>query len=622
VVLFEMLTGKTAFSGKDVSEILAAVIRVEPEWKDLPANLHWRIRELMRRCLEKEARDRYGGISDARVDIEKVLTDPGGVFVQLGEKSDGRKKPGRMLLWIAAAVVLTAMVAVAVVWNLRTPEPPRVMRFSYELPEDQQFNINPGGSGHTLAVSPDGGSFVYSIAKRLYLRSVGELNAGLIAGTGENPQSPFFSPDGQWIGYWSPNDGKLKKITIRGGAPVTLCDVGFVYGAIWYPDDAIVFADVMRGILRVSSNGGSPEVLDKGILTAPQLLADGKSLIYTDIGLSPSRIILRMLGSDESKELLAGSVAQYLPTGHLVYWQPNSDNLFAVPFDLGKLEVKGGGVPVVEEVLFRAISGSGTLVYMPGTTAAAMSGRTLFWVDRKGKEEPLELPPDLYRFPRISPDGMKVALTIVDENWDIWILDRVRKTQTRLTFSESTDAFPVWTPDGKRIVFYSERNDEPGLYWKAADGTGEVEKLCSAPQPQLIPYSWSGDGKGLITNQFIEGGMSNQDIMMLSMEGDRATKPILQDKFLEIQPKISPDGRWMAYVSNESGKTEVYVRPFPDVNKGRWQVSTDGGDSPIWSPNGRELFYLNGDAVMAVSVDAERELSLGTPELLFRGSYV
>ena len=178
------------------------------------------------------------------------------------------------------------------------------------------------------------------------------------------------------------------------------------------------------------------------------------------------------------------------------------------------------------------------------------------------------------------------------------------------------------TPDGKRIVFYSERNNEPGLYWKAADGTGEVEKLCSAPEPQLIPYSWSGDGKGLITNQFIEGGMSNQDVMMLSMEGDRATKPILQEKFLEIQPKISPDGRWMAYVSNESGKTEVYVRPFPDVNKGRWQVSTNGGDSPIWSPDGRELFYLNGDSVMAVSVDAESALSLGTPKLLFHGSFV
>ena len=173
---------------------------------------------------------------------------------------------GTMLPWIAAAVVLAALITGAVVWNLRAPEPRRVMRFSYELPEDQQFNINPGGSGHTIAVSPDGGSFVYSTGEGLYLRAVDELNAGLIASTGENPQSPFFSPDGQWVGYWSANDSKLKKISIRGGAPVTLCDVGFVYGAIWYPNDTIVYADVMRGIMRVSSNGGTPEVLDKGIL--------------------------------------------------------------------------------------------------------------------------------------------------------------------------------------------------------------------------------------------------------------------------------------------------------------------------------------------------------------------
>jgi serine/threonine-protein kinase len=228
----------------------------------------------------------------------------------------------------------------------------------------------------------------------------------------------------------------------------------------------------------------------------------------------------------------------------------------------------------------------------------------------------------MYRYPRISPDGTKVALSITGENSDLWIRDLVRKTLTRLTF-DGSQIVPVWNQDGKRVAFYSWRNNKQGIYWKAADGTGEIEQLCLSQNTSMVsPYCWSKEGNFLLMGQFVGDGMSNQDITLLSMEGGRASKPLLQDKYMEIQARISPDGRWMVYTSNESGKMEVYVRPFPDVNKGRWQVSTDGGDSPLWSPDGREIFYLNGDAVMSVPVDAKAVFSLGSPQLLFRGTYV
>jgi Tol biopolymer transport system component len=301
------------------------------------------------------------------------------------------------------------------------------------------------------------------------------------------------------------------------------------------------------------------------------------------------------------------------------------NNLFAIAFDPDRLEVKGGPVSLVEGI-FRAlapqysVSDSGTLVYVPGESTAAGAVRTLVWVDRKGEEEAIPAEPNNYSEPRISPDGTKVALSVdTGGNTDIWIWDMVRETMTRLTFDEAIDACPLWTPDGRRIVFFSER-DPRGIYWQAADGTGEVEMLGSVPDRIILPSSWSGDGKTLA---FFEtaGAIDNFDIGIMSMEGDHERTSLLSEKYIEAQPKISPDGKWMAYASDESGKAEIYVRPFPDVNKGRWQVSVNGGDTPLWSPDGREIFYRNGDSVMAVPVETEQGFKPGKPEELFRGTY-
>ena len=623
-VLFEMLTGRRTFEGRTVSDILASVIKSEPEWKMLPPNLHPRIRLLLERCLEKEPKNRYGVISDARVDIQKALVDPSGVLVQPIMVAERKRNLRTSLPWVAAAVVLTAIIAGVAVWKLKPPEPKRVMRFDYELPEGQQFSDLTYAA---LAVSADGRQFVYSTPKGLYLRSVSELTAKLIPGTEGGTEQPFFSPDGKWIGYFSIPDSKLKKIAIVGGAPVALCDVVGVSGASWDRNLAIVYSVFLGGIKRISANGGASETLvpsvAPGLLSFPQVLPDGKSILFTiDIG-KGSQVAVRSLKSGEQKELVAGSDAHYLQTGHIIYTSGN--NLCAIPFDLDNLEVTGGPVSLIESVRSADLSESGTLVYIPGTALAAASGRTLVWVDKQGKEEPLPAPPNSYHYPKISPDGTRLALTLGSiENSDIWIWDLVRKVMTRLTFDPSLEIQSIWTPDGKRVVYYSNHEGGAGgIYWKSADGAGAIEKIASLPDRGLMPYSWSKGGSSLVIAEMVEGLMK-WDVGMISMQGEHVRKPLLNAEYAEFQPQISPDGRWIAYVSSESGQNEIYVRPFPEVNRGRWQVSTNGGDSPLWSPDGRELFYLigNTEAVMAVAVETEPTFKPGIPKTLFRGTFV
>jgi serine/threonine protein kinase len=620
-VLFEMLAGRAAFSGKDVTDILAAVIRSEPEWGGLPANLHWRLREVIERCLKKDDKDRYHDISDVKDDIQRVLADPGGLITRPVETVEPRTRLRTMLPWIAAAVVLGGIAAGAAVWKLKPSEPKQVMRFDYHLPEGQQFsNLD----YWTIAISPDGKRFAYSTEKGLYLRAIDELTGKLISGSEGSTSQPFFSPDGKWIGYLSVSDLKLKKIDINGGAPVALCDAQ-PYGVSWSTDNTIIYGQEYGDIMRISANGGSPEPLvkakDDEAHISPQLLPDGKSVLYTSVR---DEIMVQSLKSGESRKLFAGRAARYIPTGHIVYALPNNNSLFAIPFDLDRLETTGGQVPIVEGVAYGfhyAVSDSGTLVYIPGQRSAVPSNqRTLVWVDRKGKEEPLTAPPNNYVGPRFSPDGKKVALAIsVGDKSNIWVWDLFRETMTRLTFDE-TSSSPLWSADGKRIAFVSERANKPVIYWKAADGTGEEEKLGAVTDQMWInPWSWSGDGKTLITLEWPTGTDAN--IGAISMEGDRKWRPLLKEKYYEGVPKTSPDGRWMAYCSDESGQQEVYVRPFPEVNTGRLQVSVKGGECPLWSPDGRELFYQIGDAVMAVPVKTEPTFNAGKPAILFRGTY-
>jgi len=623
-VLYEMLTGQAAFQGEDVTEILAAVVKGGVNLDLLPANLHPRVREVLTRCLQKDLRRRYSGITDARYEIERALTDPGGSLVQPSLKVAPEKKLRLGLPWIAAIAIFGAIIGGVAIWKFKRAEPQQVMRFDYELPQGQEF----GGLDYLdLAVSPDGKQFVYATLKGLYLRSLNDLTARLISGTEGYTSHPFFSPDGKWVGYVT--NRKMKKITVNGGAPWDLYDYSNVArGAWWDEDNFITFGQYGQDIMRISADGGAPKSIAKlksGALYYPQVLPDGKSILFTSI--SPDnaqqKIAVQSLKTGEAIELFPGFNARYVPSGHILYMLPNKNTLFAVPFDLAGLRVKGEPVSVLERVLQYAVSASGTLVYMPGTSSSASAKRTLVWVNREGKEEPLSAPPNAYFDIRISPDGKRAALQVQTAKSNIWIWDMVQKTMMPLTFDEGAgSASPLWTPDGKRILYIWDRETAllGGVYWKASDGTGEAEMLASSPGRGLCPYSFSKDGKSVVLWEVTLSPLQ-WDIGLLSMEDGHARRTLLQEKYFVKEPLLSPNGRFMAYASNESGMYEVYVCPFPDVKKGKWKVSTGGGNHPLWSPDGRELFYSNGEATMAVPVETDPQFKTnGTPSVLFRGT--
>jgi len=624
-VLFEMLTGHPTFSGNDVSDILAAVIRSEPEWNDLPANLHMRLREVLERCLEKEAKNRYHDISDVKADIQRILTDPSGVLVQPVEIIEPRNRLRLVLPWVAIAIILGAIIAGVAVWKLKpTPpqEPLNVSRFLIEAAGIGDYN--------GLTLSPDGSRLVYAAAvdgaQQLFLHELNQTAAVAIQDT-KDAMYPFFSPDGNWVGFFTGSE--LKKVSLSGGLTQMLCKVNYRGGASWGPDDTIVFSSAdSPGLMRVSASGGEPQPLtnaENGLEKHvwPEFLPDGKAVLFT-IGDASANLQVAVLSLETKniRPLINGTHARFAPSGHLIFARESS--LWAVPFDSEHLDLKGDPKPIVEGVQVNpggwahySLANDGSLAYLAGISVQT-SFKKLTWVDRNGKEEPLAAQPNCYFGPRISPDGTKVAMMIqADEKSDIWILDIVREAMTRLTLDEVSD-YPLWSLDGQRVVFRSGSFGNDAFYSKAADGTGVYEKLGSG-KPATIPCSWAEDGKTLVATKY--NPITKTNIGSISMEGDYEWKPLLQEKYEEFQPEISPDGRWMAYTSNQSGKYEIYVRPFPDVNKRRWQISTDGGDSALWSPDGREIFYRNGDEVMAVAVETEPAFKAGKPQTLFSGTY-
>jgi serine/threonine protein kinase len=627
VVLFEMLTGRSLFAGENVSQTLARVLERQPDFSILPPNLHPKVGDLLKRCLQKESKNRYHDIADIRLDIIEVLANPSGVLVKPVTAEVPQKKLRTILPWIAAAIVFGGVA----VWLLKPPPPPeqkQVIRFDYELPEGQQFSRGTDG-GISLAVSPDGSQFAYSTTKGIYIRSMSELDARLIPGTDEDAQALFLSPDGQWIGYFSPSDQKLKSISINGGAPTDLCEATIVYSATWHEDNTIVYADLARGVCRIPAKGGTPELLvERPLIAYGRLLPGGKSVLFGDVSSQPYKTMVHSLETGDQKVIYDKGLGGYSPTGLFIYEAEGS--FFARPFDPDKLEFAGGAVSVMTgEIMGFATSDSGTFVYVPGTTdsgeSAASPKRILVWVNRDGKEDPLPAPPNEYNSLKLSPDGTKVALSVlIVRNTDIRIWDTARNTLTRLTFDEAVDTAPLWTLDGQRIIYYSARRGglSGGLFSRKADGTGDEEELYSPSESlQAVPWSWSKDGKTLALLEFSMTPLG-LDIGTLAMEVDRQRKELLHDNYVEADPQISPDGRWIAYTSTESGQAEVYVRPFPDVQGGgRWQVSTSGGHSPLWSPVDGELFYRNGDTTMAVPVDTDPAFSPGNPKTLFRGTY-
>jgi serine/threonine protein kinase/Tol biopolymer transport system component len=634
-VLYEMLTGQLAFGAEDVPTTLARIIDRETNLDSLPGTISPAARQAIQLCLQKDARKRIADIRDVRLAIE-------GAFETSARQSADAKiaasRPWRHLTTLAATGVLSAVVGYTAngLWSNPRPEPRPVERFDYNLPPGQA--IRTFQQRHFLSLSQDGSGFVYDTDDGLYLRTMSDLEARVIPGTEPPLAAPALSPDGQAVAYW--DGANLRRIPVTGGAAVIIAEgVPNPTGLTWESDGTILFGHPQTGgIYRVAASGGVPELViesDTGMLNySPSLLSDGDSLLFT---MGPTgnplsgQIVVQSLTTGERHVLIeGGSEARYVPTGHLVY--TIGDGLFAVPFDLDTMTVSGGPVPIVQGVMRTGAGGfanysvadDGKLIYATGTVAVAT--RELVWVYRDGREEPISATPRAYSSPRLAPDGTKIALNARDEEQDIWIWDLTRQTLGRLTFGPAFDRFPVWSPDSSRVAYSTEPLETDGdflqaLDWRAADGTGAPAPLAESAG-QIFPHAFLPDGSGILAQGDVTGANANDDIVLYGLDQERTVSPLLATEYAEQFPEVSPDGRWLAYSSDESGEHQVYVRPFPDVGAGRWQVSTDGGIFPRWSSDGQELFYISGDAMMAVAVEAGTSFTPGNPEMLFEGPYL
>jgi len=627
-VLYEMLTGKQAFDGADITEILAAVLKTEPDWSKLPESTPASICLLLRRCLQKDKTMRMQAAGDARIEIQEALTAPA--------EADARSAIAiplnrwRSPVFVALGVLLVAAVAAVTVWNLK-PAPPStarpITRFTITLPAGQRLADldNPA-----IAFSPDGTRLVYVATQgggiqQLYLRAMDSPDAKSIPGT-EGGAAPFFSPDSQWVGFFAGD--KVKKIPVSGGATVTLADAGrnFRSGS-WGTDDAILFwsAPGASGIFRVSAAGGTrqelitPKLGEVGVVT-PEILPSGKAVLFMGAATPEDlQVAIRSQQTGERRDLIRGTRPSYALTGHLIYAQGGT--LMAVPFDPERQRLTGSPVPVLEGVLQNggipqySFSSTGSMAYV---AARGVQGtqRTLVWVDRKGAEQPLPAPSRGYRTPRLSPDGRRVAVATTEDQ--IWLYDLARETLTRLTFG-GLDYTPIWTPDGKRVAFQSIRGGarSPNAFWQLADGSGTAERLTTSEYSN-VPVSFSPDGQVLA---FVEvHPATGRDLWTMNISGDRKPQPFLRTSFNEGDARFSPDGRWLTYISDESGRNEIYVQPYPGPG-GKWQISTEGGAEPVWAGNG-EIFYRNGNKMMAVDATTQPTFSAGKPKMLFEGAYV
>jgi serine/threonine-protein kinase len=619
VVLFEILTGKRLFSGETVSDTLAAVLTGTIDWGALPEDTPKALSKLLRRCLERERKRRLRDIADARSELDEPAGPP--PLPSAPAVPPPPPPPRSSLPWIVTAVSLLLAAVFAAGWYLATrPVDRPLIRIDAELGPDLRLA---GSAGADMILSPDGTRIVFvardskGLTHLMTRRLDQSKTVYLESAEGAWAYDPFFSPDGLWVGFSS--GGKLKKIPAEGGGAITLCDAPNLRGAAWGEDGNIIASiDIVGGLVRVPSSGGKPETIvalnsRRGDVSLrwPQLLPGGKDVLFASHAQSlPSddgSIEVASLVDGKRKTVYQGSGwARYLPTGHLMVL--NKETLFAVPFDLSRLETAGAPVPLLEGAS-RSFAGRAQCDFSSNGMALYQSGGsegkwTIQWLDSNGKTEPLLAKPGSYWRPRLSPDGERLAVSLTDAgNTDIWIYESRRDTMNRLTFDPGLDLYPVWTPDGRYLIYRSEGH---GMMWVRADGAGKPEPLLESKMVQR-PYSISPDGKRLAYFEFRPGG----DLWTLPLEqspaGLRAGKPelFLATQYAEANPEFSPDGRWLAYDSNESGRSEVYVRGFPDAG-GKWQISNNGGVKPVWSRNGRELFFQSNDnRIIAVSYIAK-----------------
>ena len=616
VVLYEMLTGRQPFHGETAPEILASVLIREADLATLPPQLNPRLIELLKRCLHKNPKQRWQHIGDVRADLEIISVDPRGATLAAAPGVVQRPPLWRRAIPVVATAVLVGALGVAAGWYFKPVAPQSIARFPIFLGEGQSFT----GNRQLVAISPDGTQTVYVVNRRLYLRSLAELEARPIPGiesatVAGAALSPVYSPDSRSIAFAWGQDRTIKRIATTGGAAVTVSSLeanpfGLTWGA-----DGIVF-DQPKGVFRVSANGGKPELLvpagSNELMYRPQVLPDGQTLLFTTATggsgaadtWEKARIVAHSLKSGQRKILIEGGTAgQYLPTGHIAYALRGV--VFAVPFDLRRLAVTGGPVPLVEGVRIDgatahfSFSQTGSLVYVPGpVSGSAAQQNDLALLDRKGTVEPLKLPAGQYETPRVSPDGKGVAFGSDDGKEQIvWIYDLSGASSMRqLTFG-GKNRFPIWSADGQRVAFQSDRDGDLGIFWQPADGNGTAERLTKPEQgTSHRPESWSPDSRRMLMT--VTRG-PNVSLWILSLDDKKVAPFAAVQSSQPINATFSPDGRWVAYQSTETGTYQVFTQPFPPTGA-KYQISKTSGFYPLWSRDGKELSYIPGFGQLGV----------------------
>jgi serine/threonine protein kinase/Tol biopolymer transport system component len=644
-VLYECLTGQRAFPGETVSDTLAAILRAEPDWSLLPANTPAAVRKHLHRCLEKDSKRRLRDIGDARLDIDEAIALPD---VDTGAPVAMRPKRAPALLWLVGGALL-GIVATFSAGRLFAPpvsrsSPP--VRAVLPLPADTRLSF---ANRPAIAVPPDGRTVVFRGTSqgvaRLYRRGLDSSAAEPITGT-EGGFSPFFSPDGEWLGFFTTTE--LKKVPLAGGSPIRISLVAPVTaGAAWDAGGSIVFTLTANGPLsRIADTGGKLMVVStldssRGEHSHlwPQILPEGRGILVTIVlgqdfqDVANSQIVVLDPKTSHRTVVLEGSSFARYAAGQIIFVRGGS--VFRVPFDLTRLSVTGSPVPLAERIAIDSVHGSasfaittdGMLVYADGPPIAAPQS-VVIRLDRQGVEKPLPLPAAWYGDLRLSPDGKTLVLGKCDgPSCKLVLYDLQRNLLTPLTSDPGRFFNPVWSPDGRRLAYSGFAVGAPTLYVKNADGSGRAERLTDAPTEKReaaeFPNSWSPDGSTIayIQVRMLTGGKPDRDVCVASSETKRPERRCLESPFAESAAAFSPDGHWMAYVSDESGRQEVYVRPFPAAG-GRIKISSDGGSEPVWTRGGRELLYRQGNQFLSVEVRTEPGLAAGTPRLLFSGDFV
>jgi serine/threonine protein kinase len=633
-ILYECLTGRRPFEGDTVSETLASILKGEPEWKALPVSLPWKITDLLRCCLQKNPHDRLHDMGDARIEIEEAAKYP-------TRPTETVPSPiwRKLLPWALTAAVSAGAIWIWILSSARTPQ--EIVRSTINLPASQRLT---GGSStedlsggfsrpscRAFCISPDGANLVYSAVSEkmtmLYIRPLSQTEAKPIPGT-QGGVMPFFSPDGKWIGFFT--DDKLKKVALAGGPPVTLCDA-FPSGASWGSKGFIVF-DNGKTLSKIREEGGAPEILTtlqkgEGFHQLPEILPNGRAILYTSATgsgwFADWKIVAQSLETGKRKVVVEGADPRFLPTGHLLF--ARNGTLMAVSFDPDTLELRGNPVPVLEDVmqaLFSvwmdstyasaqyAVSNSGILASVPGGVYPEVK-QALVWVDLKGAVRPSGIPNQLYYSPRISPDGQQIAFTSFYKERNLWVIDIERGSARKLTFEGEADV-ACWGPDNRSLTFdWVGAVPGNGIFVKSVDTGVEASSLFKN-ELRRFPIAWTPDGKLLAF-------MQEKDIWVFHAD-DQRIEQVTKTPNNILWPTLSPDGRWIAYSSNESGRYEIYVQSFPAPGT-RYMLSTEGGSEPVWAPKAQQLYFRNGNKMMVVDFRPEVNNVLAKPRELFEGQY-